>query len=559
MPFPIQIPAMKKFATSLLLLISAVVLRAEPPRALFPGLLVQEFARDEQQHDDRRQFQLEMEDLKHPVGQPAIAADVSPWRWTTERNALAKGLLEVPEDGDYAFTTRSFYDRNFLTVDGQRVCGFRDGEDHAGSLPLKKGRVGIVSFGAAESRGKTEGIRILWKPPGQAEFSPIPPALLKHEDGELSRLARRAVPVLRATRLITVANDFIVDVYRNGVKVPDAKRKLLEEHHGATAEQIDLEVRPGDSLVFEVAHNRLRWGGSRYFAVAGLLPNGEYGFVSDPASPDWSVCDDAGQSQTFIRRRESGTQKRPSAITNPWDQGDGYMRKHAGAGYLGKPVWGGSAVTWIKYLAPKEEAADNTPPETRSDKPAPSRPVAAKEKAAPPAEGIVAPKRWPVQILSAIYGTGGKNADVTAAVKEHVEVKKGMFAVTPPDLGQDPNPYWNKALHIVYMKDGVRREQHRGENEHVLPQSFYGPQDAGELRTWLLGTRWRSERGDIQFHANGTLTGSGLEGSPLWEALEAGKLRISWSAEKKTEYGFDYVWESFRDGSNARDSFHLVR
>lgn len=553
---------MKKFAVLLLLLTSAPFLRAEPPSPVFPGLLVQEFARHEQQSDDRRQFQIDIEDLKHPVGQPAVAADLNPWRWTTERNALAKGLLEVPEDGDYAFTTRSFYDRNFLTVDGKRVCGFRDGEDHAGSLPLKKGRVSIVSFGAAESRGKTEGIRILWKPPGQAEFSPIPPALLKHEDSELSRLARRTVPALRATRLITVANDYIVDVYRNGVKVPDAKRKLLEEHHGATAEQIDLEVRPGDCLVFQVVHNRLRWGGSRYFAVAGLLPNGEYGFVSDPASPDWSMCDDAGQSLTFIRRREFGTQKRPNVISNPWDQGDGYMRKHAGAGYLGKPVWGSSSVTWIKYLAPKEDPAVKASPEAEKQ-PAPSRPVADQgqppAKSIQPAEGIVTPARWPVQILSAIYGTGGKNADVTAAVKGHVEVKKRMFAVTPPDLGQDPNPYWNKALHIVYMKDGVRREQHRGENEHVLPQSFYGPQDAGELRAWLLGTRWRGEGGDIQFHANGTLTGPGLEGAPLWETLEAGKLRITWSAERKTEYGFDYVWESFRDGGNAKDSFHLVR
>ena len=45
--------------------------------------------------------------------------------------------------------------------------------------------------------------------------------------------------------LFTVADDFVVDVYHNGVKVPDAKRTLLHEVFGATAERIDIEVRRG--------------------------------------------------------------------------------------------------------------------------------------------------------------------------------------------------------------------------------------------------------------------------------------------------------------------------
>lgn len=60
------------------------------------------------------------------------------------------------------------------------------------------------------------------------------------------------------------------------------------------------------------------------------------------------------------------------------------------------------------------------------------------------------------------------------------------------------------------MKDGVRREQNRGENEWVLPESFYGPQDADELRTWLIGSRWVNADGEIQFHADRTLTGSAI-------------------------------------------------
>src|SRR3954469_20834310 len=66
---------------------------------------------------------------------------------------------------------------------------------------------------------------------------------------------------LIADRLFTVADDFIVDVYHNGVKVPDSKRTLLVERFGATAERIDIEVRRGDWLVFNVVNNRMRWGG----------------------------------------------------------------------------------------------------------------------------------------------------------------------------------------------------------------------------------------------------------------------------------------------------------
>ncbi len=169
------------------------------------------------------------------------------------------------------------------------------------------------------------------------------------------------------------------------------------------------------------------------------------------------------------------------------------------------------------------------------------------------------PKRWPVQILSAIYGTGGKDADVTAAVKEHVEVQKRKFGANPSDLGADPNPGWNKSLHIVYMKDGVRREQRRNENEHILPESFYGPQDAHELRDWLIGTRWAGEEYEMQFNADRTLTGIGLPGKPRWETLAANKLRITWAEDSQQEHVFDYTWGSFHETGKAKNVFHVLR
>src|SRR5947207_11914800 len=76
---------------------------------------------------------------------------------------------------------------------------------------------------------------------------------------------------LRASYLITVADDFVADAYRNGRPIPDAKRQLLEDRFGATVERINTEVRKGDWLVFNVVNDRLRWGGAYYFAVAGCF------------------------------------------------------------------------------------------------------------------------------------------------------------------------------------------------------------------------------------------------------------------------------------------------
>jgi len=169
------------------------------------------------------------------------------------------------------------------------------------------------------------------------------------------------------------------------------------------------------------------------------------------------------------------------------------------------------------------------------------------------------PRRWPVQILSAIYGTGGKNADVTARVKEHVEVHKRAFASNPQDLGADPNPTWNKGLHIVYMKDGVRREQQRNENETVLAESFYGPQDAGELRAWLPETRWTGAQPEMQFHPDGTFTTPGVTETQTWEATGARNVRIKQPNGKAQEFVFNHTWSSFSEAENAQNRFHQAK
>lgn len=353
-------------------------------KPLLPGLVVTEYPRHDSQANEKDSFLVPLDQLGKSVGEAFLTKSLSPWKWNTERNAVARGFLKIEADGDYAFTTSSFYDRNLLRIDGKEVCALGDGDNTVATIPLKAGLVKIESAGFVGGRGES-GITVRWKPPGQTELSPIPPKLLVHPD--------------------------------DGTVKPKVEHKVVK--------------------------------------------------------------------------------KKPApAIKAP-----------------------------VKPAAPK---------------------------------AMLSPTRWQVQVLSAIYGTGGKDADVTKRVKELVEVKRAFFAVNPPTLGSDPNPYWNKSLHIVYMKDGVRREQWRNENEHVLPESFYGPQDAAELDRWLPASRWRSQHGELQFHASHSVTGPGVEGSPLWEALGANKLRITWSADRKVEYVFDYTWSSFQEVGNGANVHHVM-
>lgn len=516
-------------------------------RPFAPGLVVTEYPRHALQANEKDNFFVPLEKLGQPIGDKYIAESLSPWKWETERNAVASGFLEIEADGDYSFSTHSFYDRNLLMIQGEIVCAFRDGDDTVVTIPLKKGgRVSILTAGFVGGRG-ADGVFVRWKPPGQAELSPIPARLLSHvDDGSVKpktveKEVKRSNGLL-ATHLVTVTDDFVVEAYKNGVRIQENQRTLLNEIFGATVERMAVDVRPGDWLVFHVVNNHLRWGGAKYFAVAGMVGTNEFGFVSDPASEAWSVCDDPDHVRDFIRRRDEGTEIRASPIAKPWEEGDEHMRQNAGAGFPGKSLWGGGASTWIKFVAPK-----NHP-----------KPVAV-EAAKPASTGMLSRKRWPVQILYGMYGSGDKNADVTLRLKEYVETKKEWFAVTPAALGIDPIPYWNKSLWIAYVKDGVRREVRRYENEHVLPESFYGPQDAPELTKWLPETRWRAEKGELQFHADHTATGYGFEGLPQWEALANNKMRITWADGRKVEYFFDFTWSSFREEGTEKALFHVMK
>jgi hypothetical protein len=151
-----------------------------------------------------------------------------------------------------------------------------------------------------------------------------------------------------ADHLFTVTDDFIIDVYHNGQKVPDSRRTLLVEQFGATAERIDIEVKKEDWLVFNVVNNRLRWGGCSYFAVTGQGGDG-VAFTTESESGRWSCCDEPGKVSRFISDRLYLGEQRAQPIENPWSGGDDLMKQVAD-GWTGKPLWGQSRNTWIKFV-----------------------------------------------------------------------------------------------------------------------------------------------------------------------------------------------------------------
>jgi len=157
---------------------------------------------------------------------------------------------------------------------------------------------------------------------------------------------------VKANYVITVADDFLVDVYVNGTVVPDARRHMLAERFGATSERIDVELCSGDWIVFHVVNDRLRWNGSYYFAAAGVFDKGEFGFVSELGTDNWSACDNPAKANKFVAKKDFMSDKPVQKITNAWGDGQGLMKNFAGDSWNGDPIWGHSRDTWLKYIVP---------------------------------------------------------------------------------------------------------------------------------------------------------------------------------------------------------------
>jgi hypothetical protein len=80
-----------------------------------------------------------------------------------------------------------------------------------------------------------------------------------------------------------------------------------------------------------------------------------------------------------------------------------------------------------------------------------------------------APLLSPIEILKATYSSRGRNADVTAKVKEFIEVEQKSFRVLVSAFGVDPDPGWNKSVHINFVVNGQKFGRWYNRNSLVSP------------------------------------------------------------------------------------------
>lgn len=73
----------------------------------------------------------------------------------------------------------------------------------------------------------------------------------------------------------------------------------------------------------------------------------------------------------------------------------------------------------------------------------------------------------PINLISAVYGSGTNFADVSDRVRSLLNEPGARFYANPQWLGADPTPGWNKALVIVYETGGQRRTYTAGENGEI--------------------------------------------------------------------------------------------
>ncbi|MCW1921546.1 hypothetical protein OKA05_03210 [Luteolibacter arcticus] len=173
--------------------------------------------------------------------------------------------------------------------------------------------------------------------------------------------------------------------------------------------------------------------------------------------------------------------------------------------------------------------------------------VAGRLKSMQQAFGLAAGRSRPpskVTILKATFASGDQSADVTRKIAELVANGRD-FSASPKDMGVDPKPYHRKHLKISYEKDGIKREQHRGENETVLAVSFTGPQDGKELAAWLTGSTWKSETRELFFKSASDVKVKDVTGK--WQPDGIYFFNVEWSAGNKKRYQFNWHWTELRE------------
>ncbi len=128
-------------------------------------------------------------------------------------------------------------------------------------------------------------------------------------------------------------------------------------------------------------------------------------------------------------------------------------------------------------------------------------------------------------VISAVYGSGDKFADVTPRVNDLLRDPKAYFWAKPEWLKADPTPGWNKALVIVYELDGNRRIFTTGEGGTVSVTRLRKSAEAKAQSTKKKPAKQSSKRSEPapKKSAEAKKTESNAETPVRWRKLEVVK------------------------------------
>jgi hypothetical protein len=168
-----------------------------------------------------------------------------------------------------------------------------------------------------------------------------------------------------------------------------------------------------------------------------------------------------------------------------------------------------------------------------------------------------------IEILSATYGSGGKQADVKAKVIDFLVTNPRKLVVTPRYLGIDPAPYSNKELKVTHLYKGKERVYRWGENEFAYSITLCLPITKEELEEWIVDTRWLKASGEVVIFKVGVFGVQNSELEPMpnaasgtWSVSSGRKLRMTWSRTSMTvECNLPWDCSQFTEVGGSKHSF----
>jgi len=153
------------------------VTKKEP--RLVPGLVLRLFPMQQVQDDNRYLAHVMPSEFGQPVG-PALVIPTSEYKHNKATNAIAFGYLKINVEGDYAFHTRTDFDRGAMYLNAKAENPFRDGELKRATVHLEPGMVPI----AIVAWTIFDHVHTYWMPPGAIEPTLIPTPFLFHDPNQ---------------------------------------------------------------------------------------------------------------------------------------------------------------------------------------------------------------------------------------------------------------------------------------------------------------------------------------------------------------------------------------